>query len=52
MNRFWQIFLGIEPSSPGVVAGEDSRLEFAALPKGATAVGLILAALAVAALLW
>jgi hypothetical protein len=52
MNRFWQILLGIEPSSPGVSAGEDSRLEFAALPKGAVAVGLILAALAVLALLW
>ena len=29
MNRIWQMLLGIEPSSPGVVTGGDSRLEFA-----------------------
>jgi hypothetical protein len=52
MNRFWQILLGIELSSPGVIAGEDSRLEFVALPKGAVAVGLIVAGLAVLALVW
>jgi hypothetical protein len=52
MNRFWQILLGIEPSSPGVVRGGDSRLEFAALPRGTGAVTVIVAALVLLALLW
>ncbi len=52
MNRFRQLLLGIEPSSPGTVTGDDARLEFAALPKGAMGVGLLVAALAVLALLW
>ena len=33
MNRIWQMLLGIEPSSPGVVTGGDSHLEFASLPR-------------------
>src|SRR3954453_10603107 len=53
MNRFLQIFLGIERSSPGVETGGDSRLDFAALPRGAGAIAMILAAvLVVAVLVW
>ena len=33
MNRFWQMLLGIEPSS-SAVSGGDTRLEFASMPKG------------------
>ena len=52
MNRIWQILLGIEQSSPGVVPGGDSRLEFAALPRGTGVVILILGAIIITALLW
>ena len=52
MNRFWQYLLGIEPTSPGVVSGVDSRLEFASLPRGVGAVVTILGALVLVALLW
>ncbi len=52
MNRIWQMLLGIEPSSPGVVTGGDSQLEFAALPRGTVAVVLIVGGLLLLALLW
>ena len=52
MNRIWQMLLGIEPSSPGVVTGGDSRLEFASLPRGTVAIVMILGALVLLALLW
>jgi hypothetical protein len=51
MNRFLQMLLGIEQSSPGVETGGDSRLELASLPRGAGAIALILAAVLVVALL-
>jgi hypothetical protein len=47
------MLLGIEKSSPGVETGGDSRLDFAALPRGAAAIAIILAAvLVVAVLVW
>jgi hypothetical protein len=52
MNRIWQMLLGIEPSSPGVVTGGDSHLEFASLPRGTVAVVLIVGGLLLLALLW
>jgi len=52
MNRIWQLLLGIERSSPGVATGGDSRLEFAALPRGTGALTLFLGAIALSALLW
>ncbi len=52
MNRFWQILLGIERSSPGVVPGGRSWLEFAALPKGTGAVAVILGSVLLVAFLW
>jgi hypothetical protein len=52
MNRIWQMLLGVERSSPGVVTGTDSRLEFAAWPGGAGAFILILGTFVIAALLW
>jgi hypothetical protein len=52
MNRIWQMLLGIEPSSPGVVTGGDSHLEFASLPRGAVALILIVGGLSLLALLW
>jgi hypothetical protein len=52
MNRIGEILLGIERRAPGVTAGGDSRLEFAALPRGTGALSLILAALAIALLVW
>ncbi|MGP0064036.1 MAG: VWA domain-containing protein, partial [Isosphaeraceae bacterium] len=51
MNRFWQMLLGIE-RSPGAVARGDSRLEFAAMPKGPGALVLILGAIVLLALIW
>jgi hypothetical protein len=52
MNRIWQILLGIEPSSPGVVARGDSHLEFASLPGTTVAAVLIAGGLLLVALLW
>jgi hypothetical protein len=52
MNRFWQYLLGIERSSPGVVTGGDSHLEFAALPRGTAVLLLISGALFLGFLLW
>jgi hypothetical protein len=52
MNRIWQVLLGIEPSSPGVATGGDSRLEFAALPRGTAALVLIVGAILLGAMLW
>ncbi len=52
MNRIGEILLGIERRAPGVTAGGDSRLEFAALPRGTGALSLVLAALALALLFW
>ena len=46
------MLLGIEPSSPGVVTGGDSHLEFAALPRGTAVVVLIVGGLLLLALLW
>ena len=46
------MLLGIEPSSPGVVTGGDSHLEFASLPRGTVAVVLIVGGLSLLALLW
>jgi hypothetical protein len=52
MNRIWQTLLGIEPSSPGVATGGDSRLEFAALPRGTAVVVLVVGTVLLLALLW
>jgi hypothetical protein len=52
MNRIWQMLLGIEPSSPGVVTGGDSRLEFASLPGSTAALVLIAGGLLLVGLLW
>ncbi len=51
MNRFWQLLLGIE-RSPGVAAGGNARLEFAALPRGTGAITVILGGLVLLALIW
>jgi hypothetical protein len=51
MNRFWEMLLGIE-RSPGTIAAGESRLEFAALPRGAGAAVLILGAVLLLLLLW
>ena len=51
MTRFWQLLLGID-RSPGAPAGGESRLEFAAWPKGAGTIVLIVAAIAIGYLLW
>jgi hypothetical protein len=51
MNRFWQMLLGIE-RSPGTLARGDSRLEFAAMPKGPGALVLIVGAIVLLALIW
>ncbi|WZO96226.1 VWA domain-containing protein [Isosphaeraceae bacterium EP7] len=51
MNTFTRLLLGLD-RSPGAEAGVGSRLEFAALPRGAVSVALALAAVAVAYLLW
>ncbi len=52
MNRFWQYLLGIEPPSPGAPPPDGVRLDLAALPKGASAVWLALAAVVVVWLVW
>lgn len=52
MNRFWQMLLGIERSSPGVVPGGRARLELAALPKGTGAIAVILGSVLLVVLLW
>jgi hypothetical protein len=52
MNRIWQVLLGIEPSSPGVITGGDSRLEFASMPRATAAIVLIVGAVLLVALLW
>src|SRR3954452_15360457 len=51
MNKLWRMLLGID-QSPGVVSGGDSRLEFAALPRGPGAVTVILVVVVLLALLW
>ncbi len=51
MTRLWQILLGID-RSPGATSGGDSRLEFAAWPRGTGSIVLIVAAVAIAYLLW
>ncbi len=51
MNRLWQFLLGID-RSPGGTPGGDSRLEFAAWPRGAGSIVLIVAAIAITYLLW
>ena len=51
MNRLWQFLLGIE-RSPGATPGESSRLEFAAWPRGAGSIVLIVSAIALTYLLW
>jgi hypothetical protein len=50
-NRFWQMLLGID-RSPGVAPGGESRLEFAAWPKGTGTILLVVAAIAIGFLLW
>ena len=52
MNRIWQMLMGIERSSPGVVSGGDSHLEFASLPRGTATAILVLGGLFLLALLW
>jgi hypothetical protein len=51
MNGFWQSLLGLE-RSPGAEAVGASRLELTAFPKGAGVLAVVLAAVAVAALIW
>ncbi len=51
MNRIWQILLGID-RSPGVTPGGESRLEFAAWPRGTGTIVLIVGAIAIGYLLW
>jgi hypothetical protein len=51
MNRLWQYLLGIE-RSPGATPGESARLEFAAWPRGAGSIILIVSAIALTYLLW
>ena len=51
MNSLWQRLLGMQ-RSPGAEAAGETRLEFTALPKGAVAVGVVLAAVALLAMLW
>jgi hypothetical protein len=51
MNRFWEILLGIE-RSPGTLAAEETRLEFAALPRGTAAAFIVLGAILLLVLLW
>ena len=51
MNNVLRILLGIE-RSPGGVAGQDSRLEFTALLRGAGGVVLVVGAIALVWLLW
>ncbi len=51
MNRIWELLLGIE-RSPGTIAAEESRLEFAALPRGALVAVMILGAILLLAFLW
>ncbi len=51
MTRLWQMLLGID-RSPGATPGGDSRLEFAAWPRGGGSIVLIVAAIAIAYLLW
>ena len=52
MNRIWQLLMGIDQSSPGVVTGGDSRLEFASLPRGTAAAILIVGAILLGAIFW
>lgn len=53
MSRIWQILLGIDSRSPGVVsAGESTRLELTELPAGGMALLLAAAVVAVLILLW
>ena len=51
MNRLWQYLLGID-RSPGATPGESSRLEFAAWPRGAGSIVIIVSAIAITYLLW
>jgi hypothetical protein len=51
MNRLWQSLLGID-RSPGATPGGDSRIEFAAWPRGAGSIVLIVSAIAIMYLLW
>jgi hypothetical protein len=52
MNRIWQIILGIEPSSPGVVTGGNSHLEFASMPRAAAVAALIVGGLFLLGVFW
>ncbi|MGO9466128.1 MAG: VWA domain-containing protein [Isosphaeraceae bacterium] len=51
MNRFFELLLGIE-RSPGTIVGDETRLEFAALPRGTGAALAILGAILLLALFW
>ena len=51
MNSIWQRLLGMQ-RSPGAEAAGETRLEFTALPRGAVAVGVVLGAVALLAMLW
>ena len=51
MNRFWQILLGIDRTH-GTEYGGDSRLDLTALPRGAGALAVLIAAVAVPFLVW
>ena len=51
MNSLWQTILGIERTQGATPTG-DSRLELTALPQGATAVAIILAAIAFLFVVW
>ncbi len=51
MNRFFELLLGIE-RSPGTIVGDETRLEFAALPRGTGAAVAILGAILLLVLFW
>jgi len=51
MNRFFELLLGIE-RSPGTIVGDETRLEFAALPRGTGAAVAIVVAILLGALFW
>jgi hypothetical protein len=51
MNRFWEVLLGIE-RPPGTMAGVESRLEFAAIPRGTGAAVAIIGAVLLLGLVW
>jgi hypothetical protein len=52
MSSFWQWLLGLRRSSGEVALGDSTRLELTAMPAGAAALALVVAAVALAYVLW